>query len=166
MHKAQTKSTYTSPCLLRTQVRQELDFTFTDTRQPTNGFRQFKSPQAGPVSTIERKLLTLVHLELQLQLHLDKEQRGMEHNLLGLAGLQLHLHLDTEHRGRETRQKESTVEQNLLGLACLQLQLHIDKDLREAGKQGRKVWEGSTHANGLSRSPAFNGSSAQLQGFV
>ncbi len=90
----------------------------------------------------------------------------MEYNLLGLACLQLQLHLDKEHRGREARQKVSTVEQNLLGLACLQLQLHVDKDLREAGKQSRKMWEGSTHANGLSRSPAFNGSSSQLQGFI
>ena len=35
---------------------------------------------------------------LQLQLHLDKEQRGMEQNLLQLACLQLRLHLDKDLR--------------------------------------------------------------------
>ena len=71
------------------------------------------------------------------------------------TGLQLQLHLDKEQRGMEQKLLEP-----------VRLQLCLDKDLREIRRQGRWMWEGSTHANGLSRSTAFNGSSAQLQGFV
>ncbi len=64
---------YTSPCLLSTQVSQELICIFTHRRHSISGVWQLKRLQACCVSTTEGTLLQLARL--QLQLHLDKDLR-------------------------------------------------------------------------------------------